>query len=513
VTVDIEYARRGDISIAYQAIGDGPVDIIFGTSLVSHLDLLWADPYATAFLRRLASIGRLLLFDKPGTGLSDPVAGVPTVQQRVDDFLAVLDAAGSRRAVVIGSSEAATPAILLAATHPERVEALIAMCGLPRITPSNNFLPGADDRFEQMWAMIRHSTDHWGDGALFQTLSPYARENVVYRRLAPNVERACASPGMARVMLNALWDYDVTGVTDAVDVPTLVIHRTDDVLPIEGARWTADAIPGAKMLELPGAEHMYFFNGDDILAGIEDFVGGSAPRGPALRKLVTVLYTDIVGSTARAVEMGDERWSTLLGTHHGAVRDAVERHDGTLIKTMGDGVLATFDRPTLAVRCALAISRHAGEEGVQVRAGVHAGECEVTDDDISGIAAHIGARIMALARPDEVLVSATVRDLVFGSGVEFEARGEHELKGVPGTWSVHAVVADRREDQRPASAATPEQAALTPSPVDTMNATDRALVQVANRAPRLSRFVLRTLSRRPAPASNFTSVASGTIEA
>jgi class 3 adenylate cyclase len=318
---------------------------------------------------------------------------------------------------------------------------------------------------------------------------------------------------MARVMLNALWDYDVTGVTDAVDVPTLVIHRTDDVLPIEGARWTADAIAGAKMLELPGAEHMYFFNGDDILAGVEDFVGGSAPRGPALRKLVTVLYTDIVGSTERAVEMGDERWSTLLGTHHGAVRDAVERHDGTLIKTMGDGVLATFDRPTLAVRCALAISRHAGEEGVQVRAGVHAGECEVTDDDISGIAAHIGARIMALAGPDEVLVSATVRDLVFGSGVEFDARGEHELKGVPGTWSVHAVVADRREDQRPASAATPEQAALTPSPVDTMNAADRALVGVAARAPHLSRFLLRRLSRRPAPASNFTSVASGTIEA
>jgi class 3 adenylate cyclase len=252
------------------------------------------------------------------------------------------------------------------------------------------------------------------------------------------------------------------------------------------------------MLELPGAEHMCFFNGDDILAGIEDFVGGSAPRGPITRKLVTVLYTDIVESTARAVEMGDERWSTLLAVHHTAVRDQVERHDGTLIKTMGDGVLATFDRPTLAVRCALAISRHAGEEGVEVRAGVHAGECEVTDDDISGVAAHIGSRIMALAGPAEVLVSATVRDLVFGSGVDFEARGEHELKGLPGRWAVHAVLSDRREDQRPASHATPELAALTPSPVETMKTADRALVQVANRAPRLSRFVLRTLSRRPA---------------
>jgi class 3 adenylate cyclase len=298
-------------------------------------------------------------------------------------------------------------------------------------------------------------------------------------------------------MLNAMWDYDVTGAIDAVDVPTLVIHRTGDVIPVECARWTADAIAGAKLLELPGAEHMCFFNGDDMLVGIEDFIGGSAPRGPISRKLVTVLYTDIVESTAQAVEMGDDRWSTLLATHHAAVRDQVERHDGTLIKTMGDGVLAIFDRPTLAVRCALAISRHAGEEGVQVRAGVHTGECEVTDDDISGVAAHIGARIVALAGPGEVLVSATVRDLVFGSGVEFEARGEHELKGVPGRWSVHHVVADRREDQRPASQATPEQAALTPPAIATMNAADRALVGVANRAPRLSRFTLRTLSRRP----------------
>jgi class 3 adenylate cyclase len=298
-------------------------------------------------------------------------------------------------------------------------------------------------------------------------------------------------------MLKAMWDYDVTGALDAVDVPTLVVHRTGDVVPVEGSRWIADHIAGAKMLELPGAEHMCYFNGDDILAGIEEFIGGSAPRGPVSRKLVTVLYTDIVGSTARAVEMGDETWSTLLGTHHAAVRDHVERHDGTLIKTMGDGVLATFDRPTLAVRCALAISRHAGDEGVQVRAGVHAGECEVTDDDISGVAAHIGSRIMALAGPGEVLVSATVRDLAFGSGVEFDPRGEHELKGVPGRWSVHAVVADRRDDQRPASHATPQQAALTPSPVATMKPADRALVRVANRAPHLSRFTLRLLSRGP----------------
>jgi pimeloyl-ACP methyl ester carboxylesterase len=308
VTVDVEYARRGDICIAYQAIGDGPVDIILGAGLVSHLDLMWADPYATDFLRRLASIGRLILFDKPGTGLSDPVVGTPTVQQRADDFLAVLDAADSKRAVVIGNSEAATPAMLLAATHPERVEALISMCGVPRVIPGKDYLPGNEHRFDRLWANMRHCSQHWGDGAFFHTLSPYARESAVYRRLAPNVERACASPGMARVIIDAYWDYDVTGAIDAVDVPTLVIHRTDDIMPIEGARWAADAIAGAKLLELPGDEHMCFFNGDDILAGIEDFVGGRAPRGPISRKLVTVLYTDIVDSTARAVAMGDETW-------------------------------------------------------------------------------------------------------------------------------------------------------------------------------------------------------------
>jgi class 3 adenylate cyclase len=497
VTVDVEYARREDICIAFQAIGDGPVDIILGAGLVSHLDVLWADPYATAFLRRLASIGRLLLFDKPGTGLSDPVAGVPTVQQRADDFLAVLDAAGSRRAVVIGFSEASSPSMLLTATHPERVEALIVLSGLPRIGPSDDFIPGTEARFERFWSAIRHSTEHWGDGAFLQALSPFARENIVYRRLAPNVERACASPGMARAMLAALWDYDVTKAIQAIDVPTLVIHRAGDVLPIEAARWTADAIGGAKLVELAGAEHMCWFDGDDILASVEDFVGGSAPRGPITRKLVTVLYTDIVGSTARAVEMGDERWSSLLEVHHAEVRDQVERHDGVLIKTMGDGVLAIFERPTLAVRCALAVCRHADEAGVQVRAGVHAGECEVTDDDISGIAAHIGSRIMALAGPSEVLVSATVRDLVFGSGVEFEDRGEHQLKGVPGMWSVHAVVADSRDEQRPASRATPEQAALTPPPAAAMTVVDRALVQVASRAPRLSRAALRMVTRRP----------------
>jgi class 3 adenylate cyclase len=500
VAVDVEYARRGDISIAYQAIGEGPVDIIFGAGLVSHLDLMWADPYATSFLRRLAGIGRLLLFDKPGTGLSDPVIGPPTLSERVDDFLAVLDAVGSRRAIVIGFSEAVAPATLLSATHPDRVEALVALSGFAGATATDVHVPDLEPVIENvMWAALWHSADNWGDGSLAMTISPYMRDNALYRRLAPSVERASASPGMARALIKSMRSYDVTGVVDAVKVPSLVIHRSSEFLRVELGRWLAEHIAGAEMAELPGDEHMCFFGGDDICDAIERFVGGSpAPRASATRKLATVLFADIVESTSTAVGLGDDRWRSVLAKHDQTVVEEVERHGGTLVKTMGDGVLATFDRPLMGVRCALALCRRAGSLDVKVRAGLHTGECEFLDDnDLAGIAVHIGARIAALAGPGEVLVSSTVREIVFGSGVEFESRGEHELKGVPGAWAVHAVVVDRRADQRPAAHATPEQAALTPAPTATMKSIDRALVSVGKRAPRLTRAALRTFSRKP----------------
>ena len=497
MAVDVEYARRGDISIAYQAIGDGPVDIIFGAGLTSHLDLLWGDPDAATFLRRLSSLGRLLLFDKPGTGLSDPVVGLPTVEQRVEDFLAVLDAAGSRRAVVIGFSEAATPATLLAATHPDRVEALVFLSGFPRAVCDEEFFPELTTYGETVWwRMLWHCAEHWGDGTMLLTLSPRMRDKALYRRLAPSIERASASPGMARAIITAMRSYDVTGVLDAVRVPTLVMHRADEFISPAPAQWAAEQISGARFVSLPGAEHMCFFAGDDIVDNIERFIGG-APARPAStnRKLTTVLFTDIVASTASAAESGDDRWRSVLVEHDRMASEEIERHEGTLVKTTGDGVFASFDRPILALRCALSIAKRAADLGVQVRAGAHTGECEVVENDLAGIAVHIGARIAAMAGPDEVLVSSTTKEIVYGSGIEFESRGEHELKGVPGSWMIHAVVSDRSKDQRPAFQATAAEASETPAPSTAMKPLDRAMVAFANRTPALSRASIKVLGR------------------
>ncbi len=497
MAVDVEYAWRGDISIAYQAIGNGPVDIIFGAGLVSHLDLMWGDPDATTFLRRLASIGRLLLFDKPGTGLSDPVVGLATLDQRVEDFLAVLDAAGSRRAIVIGFSEAATAATLLAATHPERVEALVFLSGFPKATADAEFLPELEDYTENvLWRALWHSAAHWGDGSLARTLSPRMRDSALYRRLAPSLERASASPGMAKALINSIRDYDVTGVLNAVRVPTLVVHRKEEFLPIQFAEWTAENITGARFLPLEGAEHMCFFEGDDIVDGIEQFIGGAPARGASnTRKLTTVLFTDIVASTESLAEGGDDRWRSVLSRHDELASEEVARHEGALVNTTGDGVFAAFDRPLLALRCALAIGRRAADLGVQIRAGAHTGECEVVADDLAGIAVHIGARIAALAGAGEVLTSSTTKEIVFGSGVEFEPRGEHELKGVPGMWTIYAVMQDRSEDQRPASQASAEEASRTPGPAADMKPLDRVVVGFANRTPALSRASVKLFGR------------------
>ena len=485
MAVDVEYARRGDISIAYQAIGSGPVDVIFGAGLCSHLDLMWGDPYATEFLKRLSALGRLLLFDKPGTGLSDPVIGPPTVEQRADDFLAVLDAAGSKRAIVIGFSEAGAPAMLLAATYPDRCEALVSLSGFPRGTVGPGHLAEIETRYEQWWDdLLWPATRNWGNGEFVLGLSPHMRDHALYRRLAPSVERASASPGMARAMLTAIRDYDVTGVVDAINVPTLVLHRREEVVPVECSRWTAEHISGARYIELPGDEHMCYFEPDDVVDAITTFVGGAPTRSTSsTRRLATVLFTDIAGSTAEVARLGDDRWRAVLAHHDQVVVEEVERYEGTLVKTMGDGVFAVFDRPLLGVRCALSLCRRMEDLGVSIRAGLHTGECEVVADDFAGIAVHIGSRIANLAQPGEVLVSSTVKDIVYGSGVAFESKGEHELKGVPGHWAVHAVVQDNSQDQRPG----PDDSALKPF--------DRAVVGVAARMPAVSRAGVRMLGR------------------
>jgi class 3 adenylate cyclase/pimeloyl-ACP methyl ester carboxylesterase len=512
VVVDVDYARRGEVSIAYQVVGDGPVDVIFGAGLVSHLDLLWADPRATSFLRGMAGFGRLLLFDKPGTGLSDPVVGAPTVEQRAEDFLAVLDAVGSRRAVVVGFSEAETPAIQLAATRPERVEALVLISGGARLTTAPHFDPEDEDYVENvMWRQFRHSQQHWGDGSFFMALSPFVRGSLVYRRLAPSLERAAASPGMARVMIESMRGYDVTGILGNVRVPTLVVHRTDEWVPVGFSRHTSAAIPDAKYVELSGDEHMVFFNGDDVLDAIGGFIGGRQPAAsPGSRRLLTVLFTDIVGSSRLAAELGDDRWCALLAHHDQVVADEVDRHDGRLVKTMGDGALAAFERPAMAIRCASRLRACMSERGIQIRAGIHIGECEVVEpgQDLAGIAVHVGARLASLAAPDQVLVSSTVRDLVVGAGVQFVHHGSHELRNIEGRWEVYAVADDPAPDQQPATSGTPTEAALTPAPTETMRPVDRAIVAVARHLPAVSRTALRAASWRSRTSDRAANYAS-----
>lgn len=491
MTVDVDYAKRGDINIAYQAVGEGDVDIVFGAGLVSHLDLLWGDPNASSFFRRLGEFGRLLLFDKPGTGLSDPVVGLPTLDQRVGDFLAVLDAAGSKKAVVIGFSEAAAPAAVLAATHPERVEALVLVSGWARATSSAEYLPHMEGYIENCWKALSHSADHWGDGALLLALSPWFRKSPLYRRLAPSIERACTSPGMARSLISAMRHYDARAAMDAMSVPTLVVHRSDEFIPVECGRDAADRVRGARFVELPGDEHMCFLNGDDITDAIGEFLGGSRSTVTrSSRALTTILFTDIVGSTSAAAAMGDDRWRALLAHHDAVAAEEVERHGGRLVKSLGDGILATFDRPLLSIRCARALATRARDFGVEIRAGIHTGECDLLGDDVAGIAVHIGARIANLAGPGEVVVSATVRDLVLGSGVHFAERGTHELKGVPGQWPVLCVVDDESADQAPApnlDGAAHTAGAATP----TMRTFDKLAVRLAARAPWLTRPALR----------------------
>ena len=500
--LDVEYARRGDMSIAYQVSGSGPVDVMFSAGLVSHLDLLWSDPYAAAFFRRLRGLGRLILSDKPGTGLSDPIFGMPTVEQRVGDLLAVLDAVGSTRVILVGLSEAAAPAALLAATHPDRVEALVLVSGFARSVSTETWLPEEEDYIENVWWKAAWwSAEHWGDGTFMLALSPWMRSSPVYRRLSPSIERTSASPAMARSIFHGIRRYDVVPALGAIHVPTLVVNRSEEFIPAACGRDLAQRIPGARHVELPGDEHLCFYGGDDILDAIERFVGGGHLRPVREgRALITVLFTDIVDSTSIAATVGDEQWRAIRDQHDDIVADEVERHEGRLVKQLGDGILATFQRPLLSIRCARALADRLADLGIEIRAGIHTGECELVEDDIAGIAVHIGARIAGLAEAGQVLVSSTVRDLVLGSGVQFSDRGIHQLKGVPGQWGVSAVVADASTDQARSSDGTPRRRAGGAA-ADSMRRVDKVLATVAARAPTLTQRVLRIATRPRRPSS------------
>jgi class 3 adenylate cyclase len=433
---ETRYAKSGDVSIAYQVVGDGPIDLVLVPGFVSHLDVDWDHPWHARFLRRLASFSRLIRFDKRGTGLSDRPGGLPDLETRMDDVRAVMDAANSERAALFGYSEGGPMSVLFAATYPEMSTALALYGTYAKRSDPDDDYPWAAT-WEERQDYAKQIEEDWGSDADLHRLCPGADDAM--EKWWGVRARAAASPGAARdlILMNSL--IDVRHVLPAVQVPTLVLHRSGDLdsLPDEG-RYVAEHIPGARFVELTGADHVPWIDADQVVDEIEEFLTGARPAPEYDRVLATVLFTDIVGSTRRAVELGDRRWRELLEAHNDAVRTQLDRFRGHEVDTAGDGFLATFDGPARAIRAAHAIQESVSRLGIELRAGLHTGECELANGKVRGIAVHTGARVAALAEPGEVLVSSTVRDLVAGSGIAFEERGEHELKGVPGTWRLYA---------------------------------------------------------------------------
>jgi class 3 adenylate cyclase/pimeloyl-ACP methyl ester carboxylesterase len=469
-----QYAHNGEVSIAYQVHGRGPLDLVIVPGFISHLELDWMDPRGKQLLDRLGSFCRVIRFDKRGTGLSDPVAGVATLEERMEDVHAVMDAAGSRRATLLGASEGGPMAALFAATYPERTTSLVLY---------GSFASGAafqDEFGPRFMDVIEH---RWGEGALIDVFGPSVAHDEARRKLMGTYERAAASPGMARALVATWGETDVSAVLANVGVPTLVIHRRDEIIPIGGARAIAEAIPGAQMLELEGVDHLPFIgDGDAIIYAVEEFLTGSVGTGAAERTLATVVFTDIVGSTELAGKLGDSSWRGVLERHDELVGDEVAKWGGRVVKHTGDGALATFDGPARAVRCAAELHEAAATLDLSIRAGVHTGEIELIGEDVGGMAVHIAARITALADAGEVLASSTVKDLIAGSGITFVDRGERDLKGVPDRWQVYRVADDQ-----------PGQ----PEPIDDERLRrrgDRAAAALARRAPSIGRAISRVVA-------------------
>jgi pimeloyl-ACP methyl ester carboxylesterase len=438
---ETRYARSGDLSIAYQVVGDGPFDLVYVPGWVSNIELMWEEPGLARFLERLASFARLILFDKRGTGLSDPVPtdGLPTLEERMDDVRAVMDAVGSERAALLGHSEGGNMCVLFAATYPERTTALLLVgCYAKRLRSQDyQWAPTVEQRTRE----IEETEATWGSPEAFRALAPSKASDQAFQRWIGRYLRQSASPKAAAALMRMNTQIDVRDVLPTIGVPTLLIYRTDDAdVQVDEGRYIAERIPGSRFVELPGTDHlMWTGDTDALLDEIEGFLTG-VRRGPDPdRVLATVLFTDVVGSTATASRIGDRAWRSLLDRHHQVIRRELERWRGREIDTAGDGFLATFDGPARGIRCAVAATEGVRDLGLQIRAGLHTGEVEIADGNVRGIAVHIGSRVSGVAAPGEVLVSRTVADLVAGSGIVLAERGEHELKGVPGTWLVYAV--------------------------------------------------------------------------
>lgn len=435
------YAQSPDgTSIAFQVHGEGELDLVFVPGFVSHVELVWEEPAIARFLRRLASFSRLIVFDKRGQGLSDRLGRPPTLEESMDDLGAVMDAAGSERAAIFAVSEGGPMSALFTATHPERVSSLVLYGTFARMLRTPDFPQGvSEERFESWSKLVR---EEWGGAVAVDLWAPSDAGNPEFERWWARLLRQGTSPSGAIELMDLYREIDVRATLSALDVPVLVLHRRDDrLIPVRQGEYLAARIPGARYVELSGADHLPTVGDQgELLDEVEEFLVGSRGAHGAERALATILFTDIVGSTETAARLGDRRWRDLLERHDATVRQALAMHRGREVKTMGDGFLATFDGPARAIRCAAAIKDELSRSGVEIRSGIHSGEVEAIGDDVGGMAVNIGARVGALAAPGEVLVSSTVRELVVGSGIEFEERGSHRLKGAPDEWRLFAVV-------------------------------------------------------------------------
>lgn len=438
---EVQYAQSGDLSIAYSVFGDGPLDVVFVPGFISHQELAWDSPLMQGIYQRLGAFARVITFDKRGTGLSERTLGFGSAEERMDDIRAVMDAVGCERAALVGISEGGPLTILFAATYPERASALVLWGTFARILAAPDYEFGiTEDQVELLVSVLR---DSWGSGRALRFFVHVPDDPETDRLLARHERNAC-TPAMVVEVMRKNAAIDVRTALPAISAPTLVVHHEGDpMVPVRAGRYLADHIDGARIAVLPGDWHTSGAPGgeDELLDVVEEFLTGERPVHIAEidRVLATVLFTDIVGSTEQAAALGDRKWREVLDRFRHAVRRELADHRGREVNTRGDDFFATFDGPGRAVRCAGAIGLAAHPLGLQVRAGLHTGEVELQGDDVAGMAVHIGARVCGLAGADEVLVTSTVRDLVVGSGLEFEDRGRHELKGVPGDWQVLAV--------------------------------------------------------------------------
>ena len=432
------------MSIAYRVIGQGPVDLVFIPGFVNHLEVGIEYPATRRFFERLASFTRLVLYDKRGQGLSDRPATPPTLEESMDDLHAVIRAVGMERPSLFGVSEGGPMSLLFAASHPASVDKLVLFGTYARLVEADDFAIGfSPSNFERMLARMRRE---WGGPVLVPFFAPSLADDQAFLEWFARMLRSGASPSTAVELMKLYTEIDVRHALPAIEAPCLVLQKSHDrLVPPAFAEHLASHIPGGRYFELPGRDHLFFTEDQDaLLDEVEDFLMGTRASREPERRLATVLFTDIVGSTDRAAAVGDRRWRDLADAHDGIVRKALARHRGREIKTMGDGFLASFDGPARAIRCAQEIVQEADRIGVPVRAGVHTGECDLVGDDLSGLAVSIGARVGALADAGEVLVSQTVKDLVVGSGIDFEERGTHTLKGVPGEWRLYASQTSRQ---------------------------------------------------------------------